>query len=370
MSERQYYPQLNSLRGIAALSVLFWHYYLVLNDDPTKIFKPYLFFMYGTGAVILFFVLSGFVLASSYQTNKGYRDYITRRLFRIYPAYYFALLLSITSFYFLKPQPITWLSSSLNLWQTAGLNFSSIINSLVLVNPHFFNLFVTPSWSLTIEATISVFFPLLLGFYRGKFKNIFAIVYVISVIILKHFEIFSMALYYSIYFVLGIMLYVNQTKLSFLSKGYLAPVYICLYASMFFSSTLANCLHDPSLLTGIGAAGFIILAIYNKRAGKILNYAIFNFFGKISYSFYLLHMPILLLSVYVLKNDLTRHKMLLLYVFTFTLTVVTSYFSYRFIEKPFIKWGKKMGMLGHKKTENSCVSSINIVPFNNESLGR
>ncbi|NNM59076.1 MAG: acyltransferase [Legionellales bacterium] len=351
MADKQYYPQLNSLRGFAALSVILWHYYLVLNDDPSKIFKPYLFFMYGTGAVILFFVLSGFVLASSYQTNKGYIDYIARRIFRIYPAYYFALLLSIMGFYFLNPAPIKWLAIGFNLWQTGAITLSSIFNSLILINPQYFNFFVTPSWSLTIEMIISIFFPILLNCYKGKFKNFFAIIYILTIIILHKYKISpfsSMIFYYSIYFVLGIMLYVNQSKLSFLAKWYLLPFYVCLYASMFFSPTLANCIHDPNLLTGIGSAGFIILAIHHKKTEIILNYSIFNFLGKISYSCYLLHMPILLITVYLLQKHLTIDKVLFLYIVTLTITILMSYISFRFIEKPFINIGKKMGALGYK----------------------
>lgn len=61
--------QLDSIRGIAAFCVLFSHLYSVLKGVlPTTIsflftLTPFKLFIAGHSAVILFFVLSGFVLS-------------------------------------------------------------------------------------------------------------------------------------------------------------------------------------------------------------------------------------------------------------------------------------------------------------------
>ena len=76
--------RLESLRGFAALYVVFFH---VL---PQKI---YLFginvgtlFRFGPEAVIVFFVLSGFVIKFTYEKSKdkSFRYYFIRRFIRLY----------------------------------------------------------------------------------------------------------------------------------------------------------------------------------------------------------------------------------------------------------------------------------------------
>ncbi len=65
----QRYEELDSLRGLAALSVFFSHMYLMFNESMVSTFLfeygPFRAFIAGSEAVILFFVLSGFVLVYS-----------------------------------------------------------------------------------------------------------------------------------------------------------------------------------------------------------------------------------------------------------------------------------------------------------------
>ena len=90
---------LEALRGLAAFVVLLHHglapYYL----DPH--FRPSGIFTYdppGHDSVILFFILSGFVIG---LTNKGYLTlatvgaYIKKRLVRIYPIYFISVLFAL-----------------------------------------------------------------------------------------------------------------------------------------------------------------------------------------------------------------------------------------------------------------------------------
>ena len=75
------------LRGLAALMVMYAHYYALAGLDRT------LFAFFFTG-VDLFFVISGFVFAP-YFFGKGlaWRAFLIRRVFRIYPLYVAALCL-------------------------------------------------------------------------------------------------------------------------------------------------------------------------------------------------------------------------------------------------------------------------------------
>src|SRR5436305_607603 len=95
-------PELDALRGIAAAVVLTFHWlavmpawnadtrhdggaYLLLNAVK---YTPLHVFAAGPEAVLLFFVLSGFVLALPFVEGRagGYLPFLVRRAFRIYPA--------------------------------------------------------------------------------------------------------------------------------------------------------------------------------------------------------------------------------------------------------------------------------------------
>src|ERR1035438_6360232 len=92
------FKSLDALRGLAALVVVFHHLMLslpdALRDDLRYIDLPLL--MGGRFAVMLFFVLSGFVLALPYfaGTNSAYSPYLVRRFCRLYPPFAFAVLVS------------------------------------------------------------------------------------------------------------------------------------------------------------------------------------------------------------------------------------------------------------------------------------
>lgn len=79
--------ELDGLRGIAAFTVILHHFCCMYDLKE----KPYLLpLVAGHSAVLLFFVLSGFVLSLPFW-NKGtfgrYDAYLVRRIFRIYVPY-------------------------------------------------------------------------------------------------------------------------------------------------------------------------------------------------------------------------------------------------------------------------------------------
>lgn len=103
-------PTLTGLRGWAALWVLVFHAWtlagpkLVLLPLGALVLDLTPFFSIGWAGVQVFFVLSGFLLAhpfARWQSGRGPRPdvlpYLTRRLLRVFPAYYaqLALLLAI-----------------------------------------------------------------------------------------------------------------------------------------------------------------------------------------------------------------------------------------------------------------------------------
>ena len=87
---------LDSVRGWAALSVLIFHTFS-LDGMPKFPGRDYLYYLQADrAAVLLFFVLSGFVIGLTNQrpcTASAVRNYGWRRFLRIYPIYVLAVLL-------------------------------------------------------------------------------------------------------------------------------------------------------------------------------------------------------------------------------------------------------------------------------------
>ena len=80
-----HFTQLDALRGIAALTVVLNHFTII---DPLHWMwrTPLRFLLTGHDAVILFFIISGFVLTLQLTSSRkpGYGDYILQRICRIY----------------------------------------------------------------------------------------------------------------------------------------------------------------------------------------------------------------------------------------------------------------------------------------------
>ena len=104
---------LDGLRGIAAVIVIFGHTFnaidLPMSVRLAIVQSPVALLLSSTGAVQLFFVLSGYVLASSLSRARGWTDvvqFLVKRVFRIHPPYVFALLFAwCASFFYVTPEP-------------------------------------------------------------------------------------------------------------------------------------------------------------------------------------------------------------------------------------------------------------------------
>ena len=170
---------LDSLRGYAALTVLL-HHYSAINASTIakhKFLGLYNYFTTGPQAVILFFVLSGYVLSLSLNNHITYLQFIVRRIFRVYPVYLLVIFLLMVLYY---------VSSHAALLRYLGVDYFTavvdkkfIINAITLVmpvlNPYSNNHgvpnrtgfpFDIVTWSLTYEMIISFLFPFMYYIYN------------------------------------------------------------------------------------------------------------------------------------------------------------------------------------------------------------
>jgi exopolysaccharide production protein ExoZ len=138
---------LQSLRGVAALMVLFFHmgphWALVPQLQPfSKLMH------WGFSGVDIFFVLSGFVVYQSGVNSipkRGFFDFIKKRFARIYTTYWVTfLLVTAISIFILGIYP---------------KSLEQIVKSFFLLYPKFWDNWIAVAWSLTYE----LYFYLVLG---------------------------------------------------------------------------------------------------------------------------------------------------------------------------------------------------------------
>jgi peptidoglycan/LPS O-acetylase OafA/YrhL len=177
--------QLESLRGLSALLVLFSHAYQAFIAPLSSTFYPLVRLM-GQGAVMLFFILSGYLIGLSIQKNIYDYQYFNIEAFakqrakRILPPFGFALLL--TGFiYLLVPWCFASASHAIHPLQGLMLRDAYTINFSDLVATLFFlNEFIAPTvsanaplWSLSYELWFYVLAAL--WFLRRQISRLLAI---------------------------------------------------------------------------------------------------------------------------------------------------------------------------------------------------
>jgi peptidoglycan/LPS O-acetylase OafA/YrhL len=98
---------LEALRGLAALVVVVWHFFLGLAPSvlimPGLYGTPFYAFVHGSAAVGVFFVLSGYVLTRRYFESGRKRVLIIgalKRWFRLFPPVFLSVMLSWLMFHF------------------------------------------------------------------------------------------------------------------------------------------------------------------------------------------------------------------------------------------------------------------------------
>lgn len=152
--------EVDVLRGLAALTVVFSHYFphwhRYANDVPVLV--PGAFGFY---AVQLFFVISGFVIFLTLERCRTVADFAVLRFSRLYPAYWASLLLVLAIGVLAFGDPV-WLG---------GIATNVTMFQQFLGYPNLDNVY----WSLTVELAfyINVAWLFALGLHRKMHWVIF-----------------------------------------------------------------------------------------------------------------------------------------------------------------------------------------------------
>ncbi len=163
-SPPQWLAGLDGIRGLAALYVVLNHIFLRAFPGYPAARAPFWagWFIYGRFAVVVFIVLSGFSLALS-PARHGWRldslsRFAHRRIRRIVPAYWAALVFSLAVAWLIVPPP----GQGAPDLKSVVVNGALVQNLIHAQSPN------RAFWSIAVEAQLYILFPLLLLMVRRR----------------------------------------------------------------------------------------------------------------------------------------------------------------------------------------------------------
>ncbi|PZP56687.1 MAG: hypothetical protein DI586_02860 [Micavibrio aeruginosavorus] len=332
-----YRPDIDGLRAIAVLSVVLFH----LGGTPLT---------GGFVGVDIFFVISGYlittiILKGLQQDNFSLGHFYERRILRIFPALFTVLLAtSIASAILLFPSDFKYFGETLSAAGAFGSNFifwkeSGYFEAGSLTVP------LLHTWSLAVEEQFYIFFPLvIIALY--KFRPGF----VKPAIVLALIASFALALAAVYTNSMAALFYLLPTRAWELLVGAVLATSIipsarailvanlCGVAGLALIAYAALGYNEDTIFPGpaalaptIGAA----LIIYSGMSGdswsrRILGTKVPVFFGKISYSLYLWHWPLIVFFTYAAPVELSGLWRAGILIFCIGISVL----SWRYIEQP------------------------------------
>lgn len=365
-------PVLTGMRGWAALWVLLYHAWGQAGMPPIRLavlgfnveLTPFLR-MGGTG-VMVFFVLSGFLLSLPFaEWQAGMRDkpatgrYLLRRVARVFPAYYAQLAIVLAAAY-LSYGP-------------------AALPSLADMTRHLLMLFMPPPlgteprnlvwWTLPIEFSFYLALPVLAVLLRPDRRIWLIALAWMSMIVWRYFAVTWLAdssiqaRVYASYQLPGSMdsfgfgmlaavLYVHRENMLFRLKRpvdldrvtvlalilLIAAVYWQHYGSdAYWKNNPIFYLWTPALSLGISA--IVLAGVGGGRIARLLFANRFmKFAGLVSYSVYLWHFPILVwMKSLPFVQAMADHRLVVLLLAGIPATLAVASVSYFLVERPFLR---------------------------------
>jgi peptidoglycan/LPS O-acetylase OafA/YrhL len=372
--QRTFFPELESLRGLAAISVVILHiviFLMFLSPDgnaPRTIQQvgpaTYLFGLFGMtlfngrSAVTLFFVLSGFVMGVNMDTSRQldvrtYVAFLIRRFFRLMPAIWVAIFFALILDY-----------AIVGRLPTPRLMLDLLI--LKEIN-------VGPMWTMVLEIAASLFYPAMLFFTRKMSIGIqLAGLFIAGCV--AHFYLMPFHYLYNFnfplyQFYLGLLVpTLGRAIISCLTPKLAAFLVLAMFVAYCSPAPITALIElGPDVVRAdLGRHVYGTAALCNRWMDVVVPFASFYviawiiygkhrlvepaltsrscmFLGRTSFSVYLLHGPItnavqaLLISSHVASPWIRLACGLALVIPT---TLVLSYLSDRFVERPSIRAGK------------------------------
>jgi peptidoglycan/LPS O-acetylase OafA/YrhL len=384
------FEELDSLRGIAAVTVVINHHLNVLPSVYDKTvyqsdqwwlealkYSPLHIFWAGHEAVVFFFVISGFVLSLPYfKRRMAYAPFIFKRISRIYLPYIVAVCAAVMLSVIFSRGGIAALSSWFNNAWASPVSMKQLLNHLLLIGT-FDNGELNPVlWSLVHEMRISIIFPAILYIImRFEWKAAIGIAFSCSCLsfissmasyrLTSYNPDFFLTLHYVSMFIIGALLAKHRDaltgafgRISRMKKLCLLTAAILAYTYKWWFFHNTRLFHISIIDDWAVAAGvciFIVFALSSKKASALLLSKPLLLCGKVSYSLYLYHAIVLLTAINILFGVLPLWQ---IWMLSLAATFALSTLMYRLVEVPSIK----IGRMRQSKAVNAMPLTENLQP--------
>ena len=362
-NKSKYLPSIDSLRALAVLAVIIYH--VDVNYLPG-----------GFLGVDLFFVLSGYLISS--LIIKEYRktgslnlyNFYIRRARRLLPAVYFMITVGLVVMVLFNEVLLRKSHLDAIFGYIYSSNWWYIFHKL-----DYFDSFGAQSpfkhlWSLAIEEQFYMIFPLLFllvnrkkkskdGTYKLNKNFLYVILGLILVSLIAHILLFDINNISRIYFgtdtrafsllvgVVGAILYPMErlhAKVTLQQNMVYSVVSLVSIATlitvMIYTSEYNTLLYRGGFLL-VAILGLIVIISSGKQhtlMSRLLSFKPVVFIGKISYSLYLWHFPVLVLTTPVSEIG---NPNIIFVILRVILTFILATASYVFVETPIRKLGFK-----------------------------
>jgi peptidoglycan/LPS O-acetylase OafA/YrhL len=372
--------ELDALRGIAATVVVFSHLLFVfgprtITHSAERIIpKAYMVFelsplhllVAGHEAVILFFLLSGFVLALPYTATGRIpvKAFLVKRVCRLYIPYAAAVVLACAFNAYLYG-PVAGTSDWFAHTWAAAPNFRSILQHFVMLGEYDYTRYNTAFWSLVHEARISLVFPVLFWFViRTKPSTAILAAFVTSfaaqalMVVWPHERVVS-SLHYIAFFILGALAAKHLTSISQWFRGLSLKQHRALLIGSVVSLSVFQIIkhvpgriHQMLFITdwpdAIACAALLLSAMTFEPFKLFLQRPAVAYLGKISYSIYLVHATVLFTCIHLLFG---RVPFLLVATIYLMATCVVSVLFHYAVEQPASRLGKRVAGSSKRRTQ-------------------
>lgn len=368
LNNKIYFPNLNGIRFIAAFLVIIHHIEQIKNlfGLESKWTNPAINLI-GPLGVILFFVLSGFLitylLLVEEKEMKGIsiKSFYIRRILRIWPLYYLIIVLS----FFLIPQ-----ISFLNLTGWSDHIYNDFFLKLVLFVFFLPNLalvlfppvaYASQTWSVGVEEQFYLIWPILIKNVKNKKRLLYTIIFGYLFLKLILFNLIQDFLFWNDYMsyakaffesfnidcmaiggLFAVYLFENDKKIKLFISRY---TQIIVYTILLI--LLLNGIKIPYVNFEFYAVlfGVVILNLAaNENTILKLENKLFHYLGKISYGLYMYHPLAIVITLKILaifKID----NIVIQYLSVISITILIAGVSYRYFESYFIQKKQKFSKI-------------------------
>lgn len=308
-----YYPKLDSIRCFAVLAVIFAHMFEIWTWER-DIFN---LFPLGNAGVVVFFVLSGFLITKllldepqGQPLGLAFKNFYVRRTLRIFPIYYLYLVVIFSFDLGAFPLDYTVPDSPILSIRDTGVFPWVYLTNFWIFNNNWIS-FNSPLWSLSVEEQFYLVWPFVVLFLRERMRALGAVLVALCAL--------GIGARLFLFLVLG---YSNTTphievftltNLDFLSGGgllalahhlwgkklgkYGVPMLVAGLVVYYLTVQLTDSAKPlAAIYWGLGkfsvafaAAGVILYSLYSNPRYTLLHNPVTIHLGKISYGMYLYH---------------------------------------------------------------------------------